>query len=172
MARQHLRGRRGLSGPSPQGRDRPVPAEVGAAVLRDAASLGLWRHLIVAGAWWDLVDPVATRLVGEALRRDPDAVRPVVRAWASEGDLWLRRAAVICQLGAGDRTDLDLLAHAIDANVAGSPYGSEFFVRKAIGWALRQYARTDADWVRTFVTERQGVLSNLSKREALKHVRI
>ena len=81
-------------------------------------------------------------------------------------DRWLRRTSVIAQLLAKDRTDLDLLTTAIDVNLDDQ----DFFLRKAIGWALRQYARTDPDWVRTFVADRGDRLSPLSRREALKHL--
>ncbi|MDO5534550.1 MAG: DNA alkylation repair protein [Propionibacteriaceae bacterium] len=137
---------------------------------RDPDALDLWRHLIVTGAWWDLVDSVVG-LVDETLRAHPDAVRPVVVAWASDDDLWVRRAAIISQLRAKDATDEDLLTAVVDANLEGSRFGSEFFIRKAIGWALRQYARTDPDWVRAFVAERGDRLSGLTRREALKHLR-
>ena len=109
-------------------------------------------------------------LVDEVLRAHPDAARPAVREWATTDDLWLRRIAIIGQLKAKAATDLDLLTHAIDANLVGSVFGDEFFIRKAIGWALRQHARTDADWVRAFVAERGEALAPLSRREALKHV--
>lgn len=140
------------------------------SVFRDPSSVELWRHLIVTGAWWDLVDTLAAHRVGEVLSRYPQAVRPVIWSWATDDDLWLRRTALICQLSFGSDTDLALLTYAVDANVEGTRYGSEFFVRKAIGWALRQYARTEPDWVRAFVAERAGVLSGLSRREALKHL--
>ena len=91
-------------------------------------------------------------------------------AWAVADDMWLRRVAIICQLPFRDRTDVHLLTEAIEANVEGTAYGSEFFIRKAIGWALRQYARTDPDWVRAFVAAHESVLSGLSRREARKHI--
>ena len=97
--------------------------------------------------------------------------RAVVWDWATGDDLWLRRISIICQLQRKTTTDLELLTHAIDSNLEGSQYGSEFFIRKAIGWALRQYARIDAGWVRDFVTTRGSQLSGLSRREALKHLR-
>ena len=137
--------------------------------FRDAEALELWRHLITTGAWWDLVDNTAN-LVGESLLADSADVRPVVWGWASESDLWLRRVSIISQLKAKDRTDLELLTHAITTNLEGSEFGSVFWIRKAIGWALRQHARTDADWVRAFVAEHEPRLSGLSRREALKHL--
>ncbi|MGD9960034.1 DNA alkylation repair protein [Nocardioides sp.] len=132
----------------------------------DPDSLDLWRHLIVTGAWWDLVDEVATHLVREVLASHRGAVTPAVRAWASDSDLWLRRAAVICQVGLKDRTDLDLLRASIDANLDDT----SFWLRKAIGWALRDQARTDPDWVRAEVDRLGERLSGLSRREALKHL--
>ena len=95
---------------------------------------------------------------------NPAIVRPVVRRWARDTDRWRRRAAVICQIGAKDGTDTALLAEAIEANLADP----DFFLRKGIGWALRQHARLDPDWVRTFAATHD--LSPLSRREALKHL--
>jgi 3-methyladenine DNA glycosylase AlkD len=125
----------------------------------------LYDEMIRTGAWWDHVDELAGR-IGALLLAHPDELRPVVRSWMRADDRWLRRASVICQRGAKERTDLALLAAAIDANAADP----DFFLRKAIGWALRSYAYTDAAWVRAFVAERQDSLSPLSRREALKHI--
>ncbi|HEX6937152.1 MAG TPA: DNA alkylation repair protein [Actinomycetes bacterium] len=133
---------------------------------RDARLLPLWAHLVTTGAWWDLVDDVAAHLVGPLLLTEHAAAEPVVRGWATDSDRWLRRAAVICQLAAKERTDLDLLTVAVDANLDDP----DFFLRKAIGWALRQYAYADPDWVRRFVAARSDRLSGLSRREALKHL--
>jgi 3-methyladenine DNA glycosylase AlkD len=132
----------------------------------DPASLDLWEHLVVTGAWWDVVDDVATHLVGDVLAAHRRAATPVVRAWATDEDLWLRRAAVICQVGHGAGLDPDLLRHAIEANLDAP----SFWLRKAIGWALRQHARTDPDWVRAEVDRLGDRLSGLSRREALKHL--
>jgi 3-methyladenine DNA glycosylase AlkD len=132
----------------------------------DPASLDLWRHLVVTAAWWDVVDDVATHLVGDVLRDDRRAATPVVRGWATEDDMWLRRTAVICQVGHRAETDPDLLRYAVEANVDDR----SFWLRKAIGWALRQHARTDPDWVRAEVDRLGDRLSGLSRREALKHL--
>jgi 3-methyladenine DNA glycosylase AlkD len=136
------------------------------ADYRDTDTLPLYRHLLTTGAWWDVVDDVATHLVGPLLLDHPEVVGPVLREWAVDDDRWLRRTAVIAQLGAGDRTDLGLLAFAVEANLGDR----NFFLRKAIGWALRQYARTDPDWVRAFVAAHDDRISGLSRREALKHL--
>jgi 3-methyladenine DNA glycosylase AlkD len=134
---------------------------------RDLSMLPLYEHLVVTGRWWDLVDDLATHALGELLRRCPGEVAPVMRVWASDDDLWHRRAALVCQVGAKGQTDTALLADVIEAAVEER----DFFVRKGIGWALRDFARTDPEWVRTFVSDHADVLSPLSVREATKHLR-
>lgn len=137
----------------------------------DPDLLPLLQHLVTTGAWWDVVDEVASHLVGDVLALHRADVTPVMERWAVAEDLWMRRVAILCQLGDRDQTDPVLLAHAIEANLEGTRHGSEFFVRKAIGWALRDHARTDPGWVRAFVARNAERLSPLSRREALKHLR-
>jgi len=136
-----------------------VPA---ARRLQTMALLPLYREMITAGAWWDHVDEVSHR-VGGLLVAFPADLAPIIHAWARDPDRWLRRSAVICQLGLKDATDPALLADVVRANLTDR----DFFLRKGIGWALRDYARTDPDWVRAFVDAHE--LSPLSRREALKH---
>ena len=91
----------------------------------------------------------------------------MIREWSTDPDRWLRRSSIICQLALKHRTDVALLTDVIEPNLADR----EFFIRKAIGWALRQYARTDPDWVRAFVAvSTRTPLSPLSRREAMKHL--
>lgn len=125
----------------------------------------LYEEMIVTGAWWDHVDAVAPRL-GRLLLLHPAMLRPLLLVWSTAPDRWLRRASIIAQLGAKSGTDLDLLTSVTDANAGDA----DFFVRKAIGWALRDYARTDPDWVRDFIVARADTLSSLSRREATKHL--
>ena len=140
-----------------------------ARAWQDPAALPLYRHLVVSGAWWDFVDVVAADRVGPILLRHRPIVTPLLRADAVDDDLWVRRVAILAQLKHREATDLALLADVIDANLEGSLHGREFFVRKAIGWALRQHARVDPEWVRAFV-ESRGTGSPASRREALKHL--
>lgn len=132
----------------------------------DPESMPLFQHLVITGAWWDHVDEIAQHLVGAALRAHRAELTPVLREWAVDDDLWIRRTAVICQLGARQDTDVDLLRYAIETNLEDRT----FWLRKAIGWALRDYARTDPDWVRAEVEALGEQLSGLSRREALKHL--
>ncbi|HEX3591942.1 MAG TPA: DNA alkylation repair protein [Pseudonocardiaceae bacterium] len=127
--------------------------------------LPAYREMIVGGAWWDYVDEIAARHIGPLLAAHRAEVTPVVRGWATDHDLWLRRTSVICQLKAKADTDLDLLTYSIESTLDDK----DFFLRKGIGWALRQYARTDPDWVREFVRTHPG-LSPLSRREATRHL--
>ncbi len=117
-----------------------------------------------------LVDAIATHRVGDILRTHHDEVAPVLRAWAVDDDLWVRRTASWRSWPARRATDTDLLAFVVEHNLEGSPYGSEFFVRKAVGWALREYAKIDPDWVRSRVASYGDRLSGLSRREALRNL--
>jgi 3-methyladenine DNA glycosylase AlkD len=145
--------------------ERYVATALARRLAPESDRMAVHRHWIVTGAWWDHVDEIASRLVGPALRADPVSVTPVLRTWIRSPDRWLRRTAVICQLGSHERTDLSLLTEAIEANLDDG----DFFLRKGIGWALRQYARTDPEWVRTFVAAHPA-LSALSRKEALKYL--
>jgi 3-methyladenine DNA glycosylase AlkD len=126
----------------------------------------LFEEMVVTGAWWDLVDPVATHHLGDVLAAEPVKAARLMRRWATDADLWKRRAAILCQIGRKAHTDLPLLYDCLEPNLADPA----FFIRKAIGWALRQYARTDAAEVRRYVRAHRARLSPLSSREALKHI--
>jgi 3-methyladenine DNA glycosylase AlkD len=127
--------------------------------------LPLYEEMIVTGAWWDYVDEVANRRVGPLLQEFPAELTPVMHAWSTDADLWKRRTSIICQLSFKSATDTELLSAAIEANIGDR----DFFIRKGIGWALRQFARTEPGWVRAFVAEHPE-LSPLSVREAVKHL--
>ncbi len=133
---------------------------------RSLNMLSLCEHLIVTGAWWDIVDEVATRRVGFLLMHNRKKLTPAIRTWMVNTHLWRRRTAIICQLKHKSQTDLKLLTDAIDANIDDK----DFFIRKGIGWALREYSKTNPVWVRDFVESRDNVISNLSRREGLKHI--
>jgi len=132
---------------------------------RDAAMLPVYEELVTTGAWWEFADEIASRHVGPILLAERATVTPVVRGWITSPDMWLRRSSIICQLSAKDAVDLDLLTDAIESNASDR----DFFVRKAIGWALRQHAKIDPGWVRAFV-DTHPQLSGLSRREATKHL--
>ena len=123
-------------------------------------ALDLCEDLIPDKPWWDTTDALASRVVAFHARR------PVIERWLTSGNLWLERTAIIHQLGDKQATDEAFLFHACLTHAAST----DFFHRKAIGWALRQYAKVSPDTVRIFVADHADELSGLSKREALKHL--
>jgi 3-methyladenine DNA glycosylase AlkD len=133
---------------------------------RSLAALPMYEEMIVTGAWWDLVDPVATAFVSELVLSDHDQMAGTLRKWAVDPHLWKRRSAIIAQVRLKARTDLDLLHTCIEPNLADR----DFFIRKAIGWAVRAHAWTDPRQVVRYVAEHEGQLSGLSRREALKNL--
>lgn len=143
---------------------------------RSATNLPLWRHFVVTGAWWDLVDETATHLLRGDLAAAPATVAAAMRDWAVDPDQWVRRSAILCQVGAGADVDLDLLASVVEPNLEGGPTApvsgkQDFFIRKGIGWALRDAARRHPDWVRSFVDGHADRMAGLTVREATKHLR-
>ena len=134
--------------------------------FRTLKALPTYEEMVVDGAWWDYVDAIAVRLVGDLLSRHPGGMRRRMRTWARGPDLWKRRSAILCQLKFKDATDIDLLHTCIEHSIEER----EFFLRKAIGWALREHAKTDPDGVVDYVVANAHRLSALSKREALRNL--
>jgi len=128
---------------------------------RDLDALPVYEELIVTGAWWDYVDAVAAGPLGALL---PE-VAPVLREWSVDADLWKRRSAIIAQIRRKRETDFALLTDCIEPNRGDG----EFFIRKAIGWALRSYAWLEPDAVVAYCDTHE--LAPLSRREALKNIR-
>ena len=129
-------------------------------------SVSLLDELIVNGAWWDYVDRIAPVGLGHVLSTEPEPMGAMMRGWARDENIWRRRAALLCQLGFKEDTDLALLYDCIGACMGHR----EFFVQKAMGWALRDYARTDPSEVRRYVAADGSFLPGLTRREALKNL--
>ena len=128
----------------------------------DIPVVGLLERLIVTKSWWDTVDSLAGGLAGEQFRRFPEARAAALPRWRASDNIWLRRSAILFQLGYKKETDVDLLLAIVEENKASG----EFFIQKAIGWALREYSKTKPDLVVDFVEQTE--LPPLSRREALK----
>jgi len=135
-------------------------------VFVNGESMALYERLITEGAWWDFVDEAATKLIGRVLSKERTATDLIVRSWIRSDDMWLRRTSIICQLGHKGDTDTELLSDACTANLADT----DFFIRKSIGWALREHAKTHSEWVRAYVEKHREELSGLSYREATKYL--
>jgi 3-methyladenine DNA glycosylase AlkD len=134
--------------------------------FHDLSALPMYEEMIVTGAWWDYVDTIAGHRLWTILQHEGEPAKRAMLAWSADADMWKRRSAILCQLKAKAGTDLDLLYPCIEPSLDSK----EFFLRKAIGWALREYAKTDAGEVRRYVTKHAERLSGLSRREALKNV--
>lgn len=124
------------------------------------------EYLIVTKSWWDTVDSIASHTVGTHFKRYPAVKKKVLTRWRKSDNLWLRRTTILFQLGYKEETDFVLLCDLIRENLNST----EFFINKAIGWSLRQYAYTDPKAVKQFVKETS--LHPLSRREAMKHLGI
>lgn len=122
----------------------------------------LLEFMIVEKSWWDTVDLIASNLVGGYFNLFPEQIETITNTWMKSDNLWLQRSCLLFQLKYKDKINTELLSRFIQP-LLGS---NEFFINKAIGWILREYTRTNPDWVVHFVESNE--LSNLSKREALK----
>jgi 3-methyladenine DNA glycosylase AlkD len=129
-------------------------------------TLPMLEEMITTGAWWDYVDALASHNVAWILEADPKPMKKAMRKWSVDEDMWKRRTSIICQLHV-EAIDLDLLYECIEPSIESK----EFFLRKAIGWALRQHAWNDPKEVTRYVKENAARLSPLSIREALKNVK-
>ncbi|MCH8569732.1 MAG: DNA alkylation repair protein [Balneolales bacterium] len=124
----------------------------------------LLEDMITQKSWWDTVDSIAKNLAGVYFLKFPDQRGEVVERWVVSGDLWLQRSALLFQLGYKDKTDETLLFDLIRR----LKDHEDFFIRKAIGWALREYSKTAPEAVRSFVDMTD--LSPLSRKEGLKYL--
>jgi len=122
----------------------------------------LLETMITNKSWWDTVDLIATRLVGVVFKRYPDQIPVYEAAWMPSGNIWLKRTMILFQLKYKAETDTELLFRVMDFCLGSQ----EFFIQKAIGWALREYGKTDPEAVKKYVSGRG--LSALSRREALR----
>lgn len=125
----------------------------------------LYEFMITHRSWWDTVDFIANKLVGAYLLYYPDMISMYIPKWLASDNIWLQRTAVIFQLKYKEKTDTTVLRNAI-VSLLGS---KEFFINKAIGWALREYSKTNPEWVTDFVKNTD--LSSLSEREALRLIK-
>ena len=124
------------------------------------------EYLIVTKSWWDTVDTIASHTVGTHFKRFPKIRERYLKKWRESKNLWLRRTAILFQLGYKKETDFELLLEIITENLGSD----EFFINKAIGWSLRQYARIDPKAVTKFV--KTTPLHPMSRREAMKHIEL
>lgn len=126
--------------------------------------LALMERLVLEKSWWDTVDAIAAKPVGRIAEMYPEVIEETIDGWAVNENMWLRRTAILFQLKYKEKTDEDRLYRYIRNN----SYSNQFFIQKAIGWALREYSKTDPASVRRFINE--NTLAPLSVREGSKYV--
>ncbi len=124
--------------------------------------LALFEFMVLNKSWWDTIDYIAPKLIGNYFKMFPDQKGPTVEKWLASDTIWLQRSAILFQLKYKNELDTDFLSQVIN-KLLGS---KEFFINKAIGWILREYGKTNPEWVIAFTHETN--LSNLSRREALR----
>lgn len=124
----------------------------------------LIERLIITNSWWDSVDTIAKNILGEYLLEYPLETENVIERFSNSENMWLNRSAILFQLGYKGKTNFDLLKSECEKH----KNSNEFFIQKAIGWALREYGKTNPEAVRNFVNRTD--LKNLSTKEALKNI--
>ncbi|EGD77134.1 hypothetical protein PTSG_07468 [Salpingoeca rosetta] len=127
---------------------------------------GALRRWVTTKPWWDTVDLLASHVGGAFWQHHTPQMREHMRLWLKSDSLWQQRTAILCQLKQRHSTDKAFLFEACSSLMGGT----EFFINKAIGWALRNYARVNAEAVQAFVAQHDERISALSRREALKHI--
>ncbi len=122
------------------------------------------KYLIVTKSWWDTVDLLA-KVVGSLIIRI-EGYDQIMLEWSKDSNIWLRRVAILYQLSLKDKADKQVLDKILVNNLGDS----EFFINKAIGWALRDYSKYNPEWVREFIKKNKENMANLSIREASKYI--
>lgn len=146
-------------------------ARVGAnASLLKPSLLPVYEEMIVTGAWWDYCDDISGSALALLLTKHPQTIKPLLRRWALGEDLWLRRAAMLCQRRIKAGFDAALLYDCILPSIGRGRFADEFFIRKGIGWALRERSYAAPAEVQAFCREYDAQLAPLTKREALKAI--
>jgi len=127
----------------------------------------LFEFMIINKSWWDTVDFIAAKIVGSHFLMYPTLRGAISKKWINADDIWLNRTGILFQLKYKGKTNEEMLY----SYILQHSNSSEFFIRKAIGWSLREYSKTDSESVTKFVQINENQLSSLSIREALKHIK-
>ena len=123
------------------------------------------KYLVVTKSWWDTVD-LLSKIIGDVVNRNKE-LKTLMLEWSKkENNIWLRRVAILHQLSFKENVDKLLLETILEDNLCDS----EFFINKAIGWALRDYSKVNPEWVRKFIEKNRSEMANLSLREAMKYL--
>lgn len=124
------------------------------------------EKMVVEGAWWEIIDPIATHGVHRMLINQPLETSVILRNWAQSANIWKRRTAILTQLLSKEKMDWNMQLEIMEHSLAEK----EFFLQKAIGWILRQYSRTNPQRVEDYISQNEQRLSSLAKREGMKWI--
>ncbi|MGL5346819.1 MAG: DNA alkylation repair protein [Peptostreptococcaceae bacterium] len=124
----------------------------------------LLEQMIVTKSWWDSIDTISPNLVGELCKRYPELIDEYIMRWSIDDNIWLKRAAILFQL----KYKKDLDTNLLEKIILNNNESKEFFINKAIGWILREYSKTNPQWVKEFIQNNK--LTNLSVREGSKYI--
>lgn len=122
------------------------------------------KYLIVTKSWWDTVDLLA-KVIGSLVIRI-EGYDQIMLEWSKDSNIWLKRVAILYQLSLKDKVDKQVLDRILENNLGDN----EFFINKAVGWALRDYSKYNPEWVREFIKKNKDNMANLSIREASKYI--
>ena len=128
----------------------------------DKDDIQLFEYMVIHKSWWDTIDYIATKLIGNYFKKYPNQRDAYIQKWIASNNIWLQRSAILFQLKY--KSELD--TKHLEKIILSLNNTNEFFINKAIGWVLREYSRTNPNWVLDFV--KKTALSNLSKKEALR----
>ncbi len=132
----------------------------------DISTVPVFEGMVRDGAWWDFIDPIASNIIGRILMEDRSSMTSILYKWIEDEDFWIRRTAVLSQLKHKENTDSRMLFQFCDTLKSEN----EFFIRKAIGWALREYSYTEPALVMEYLNANKDELSGLSYREGIKNL--
>ena len=131
----------------------------------ETSDLPLWEHLALHNSWWDTIDFISSKLMGQQFLTYPEQRDPFIEKWLKQDNIWMKRCCILFQLKYKEKMDLDCLSYVINKTTGSK----EFFINKAIGWILRERSKYDPNWVHAFIEKTK--LSPLSKREASKYLK-
>ncbi len=134
----------------------------------DIDDIDFIKFLIGTNSWWDTVDTISSNICGAYFLRMPQQRETILPQWISSNDFWFNRSAILFQLKYKTLTNTNWLQKSMEPHFSSK----EFFLQKAIGWALREYAKTNPEWVKNYLLKNQDKMANLSVREATKHLKL
>jgi 3-methyladenine DNA glycosylase AlkD len=128
-------------------------------------TISLIQYLLTTKSWWDTVDAIASYILSDYFKKFPELII-TTEAWNTSNNMWLQRSSIMFQKAWKKQTNIQLLSQYILRHACSK----EFFIQKAIGWALREYSKTNPKWVLNFIEQHKSLLSTLSYKEGIRNI--